>query len=345
MNTDKKENRILLKNTLFDIIVNHSYQGKVPPERVLSELLGVNRFTLRKSMDELISEGKLYRKPRKGTYILQLHTKVVGLVVDMGKIHPYGNMMSVISGVCRELERANCMVRFINPRDMKELSGLIRQYDLDACILGYSDHPDAEKILSFIPEEIRHKIIFVSSWAYWMKKQEIYRNYVEMASIGAMRVKYLARAGGRKLCIITQKANPSLDDIKAKLEELGLPFYEEFILDDKKNFKTKLSKLLRKKMIDSILIDGFYRGIFDDFMEILQNEPEFTGPVSMPYVREVRYSMERYPDTNAKIIYNFQMTEKLGEEAAKMAVGIVKSGTWQTPVFVEGTFLDNKEQR
>ena len=77
MNTDKKENRILLKNTLFDIIVNHSYQGKVPPERVLSELLGVNRFTLRKSMDELISEGKLYRKPRKGTYILQLHTKAL----------------------------------------------------------------------------------------------------------------------------------------------------------------------------------------------------------------------------------------------------------------------------
>ena len=246
MNDNKKEHKIQLKNILLDEIVNHSYQGKIPPERVLAELLGVNRFTLRECLDELIAEGKLYRKPRKGTYILQLHTKVVGLVVDMGKTHPYGNMMSVISGVCRELEKANYMLRFINPRDMEMLSELIRQYDLDACILGYSDHPDVKNILSFIPEEIHHKLIFVSSWAYWMKKQGVNRNYVEMAPIGAARVERIARNGGEKLCIITRKENPSLFDIKAKLEALKLPFHNEFVLDDKKSFKAKISKLSSK---------------------------------------------------------------------------------------------------
>ena len=199
MNNATKENRLSLKNTLFDIIVNHSCQGKIPPERVLSELLKVNRFTLRKYLEELIAEGKLYRKPRKGTYVLQLHTKVVGLVTDMGKLHPYGNMMSVISGICRELEKANYLIRFINPRDMEELPLLIRQYDLDACILGYSDHPEAKKILDHIPEEFRHKIIFVSAWAYWMKIQEQSFNYVEMAPIGAERVRHIAKAGGRKI--------------------------------------------------------------------------------------------------------------------------------------------------
>ena len=339
MNNDKKENKLYLKNSLYDVIVNHSFQGKIPPERELSERLGVNRFTLRKALDELIAEGKLYRKPRKGTYIFQLHTKVVGFVADMGKHHPYGNMMSVICGVCRELEKANVMVRFINPKNLEELPSLIRQYDLDACILGYNDHPDAGKVLGFLPEELRNKIVFVSSWAYFMREQNISHNYVEMAPIGSARVEHILRAGGKNLCIATEKGNPSLRDIKGQLESSHLPFREEFVLDEKKSFKTRLQKLLQEKKIDSILLDGFYRGIFDDFFEILQDTPDFSGPVSLPYTREVRYRAERYPHINAKLIYSYQMTEALGEEAAKMAVRIVNSNSWQEPRFVEGTFL------
>ena len=130
MNNGKKESKLHLKNSLYDVIVDHSFHGKIPPERELSERLGVNRFTLRKALDELIAEGKLYRKPRKGTYIFQLHTKVVGFVADMGKLHPYGNMMSVICGVCRELEKANVMIRFINPKNLEELCSLIRTHHI-----------------------------------------------------------------------------------------------------------------------------------------------------------------------------------------------------------------------
>ena len=71
MKQTKKENRITLRKKLFDIIINHAEQGKIPPERILAEMLNVNRFTLRQCLEELIEEGKLYRKPRKGTYVAE----------------------------------------------------------------------------------------------------------------------------------------------------------------------------------------------------------------------------------------------------------------------------------
>jgi GntR family transcriptional regulator len=45
--------------------------GRLPPERVLSETLGVNRMTLRHALDRLETEGYLDRRQGSGTYIAQ----------------------------------------------------------------------------------------------------------------------------------------------------------------------------------------------------------------------------------------------------------------------------------
>lgn len=337
MKLEKKENRIRVKQTLLNIIMNHAEQGKIPPERILMEMLHVNRFMLRQCLDELIEENILYRKPRKGTYIQQWETKVVGFVADMGKDHPYGNMMNVISGVCRELDQNgdNTLIRFLNPEDPEDLWLLIRQYDVVACIIAHGGLPDTEVFLRPIPEEFRYKLVFVSPYAYGMHTQSAKYNYVEMASVGKMRVRQILQNKGRSPCVITKENNPSLSDIREELEQNSLSLDDSCLIHDVKKVRKLLEKLIRTKKIDSILCDGIGPEIFHTLFDVLQAHPEFTGPVSLADTRQIRHELSKFSSLHCKIVFSPYTTEELGKEAARMALRAAAEKKMQSPVFVK----------
>ena len=345
MKQTKKENRITLRKKLFDIIINHAEQGKIPPERILAEMLNVNRFTLRQCLEELMEEGKLYRKPRKGTYVHQLMSRVVGLVTDMGKSHPYANMMDVVSGICHELDLNNddnVIVRFLNPEDPEELGLLIRQYEVDSCIVATGGVLDVAEFLKAIPGELHYKFIFVSANAYAMKNQNVEYNYVEMASVGKLRVRQILENGGKNPAIITVKDNPSLPDIRKELEKHDLPWDETLLIHDEKKVKKLLDKWIREKKADSVMCDGISNGIFHTLFETLQSHPEFTGPVSISDTRFVRYELKKYPSLPCRICFSHHTTEELGIEAARMALRAAESRKMQPPVFVQCAYPEKE---
>ncbi len=60
-----------LKNLILDKIKNGEYpEGSlIPSERDLGENLGISRMTVRQALNQLVSEGVLYREKGKGTYV------------------------------------------------------------------------------------------------------------------------------------------------------------------------------------------------------------------------------------------------------------------------------------
>ncbi|HEX2945625.1 MAG TPA: GntR family transcriptional regulator [Clostridia bacterium] len=60
-----------LKNIVLDKIKNGEYQegSLIPSERDLGENLGISRMTVRQALNQLVSEGVLYREKGKGTFV------------------------------------------------------------------------------------------------------------------------------------------------------------------------------------------------------------------------------------------------------------------------------------
>lgn len=60
-----------LKNIILDKIKTSEYteNSLIPSERELSEVLGISRMTVRQALNQLVSEGILYREKGKGTFV------------------------------------------------------------------------------------------------------------------------------------------------------------------------------------------------------------------------------------------------------------------------------------
>ncbi|MCI2427412.1 GntR family transcriptional regulator [Candidatus Acetothermia bacterium] len=56
--------------------------ARIPPEREISRLFGVNRLTTRQAIAELVSEGEIYRIQGSGTYVTKKRAQVLQIVVS-----------------------------------------------------------------------------------------------------------------------------------------------------------------------------------------------------------------------------------------------------------------------
>lgn len=65
--TGTKHERV--RDRVLDLVETLSVGDSIPPERVLCDLFGVSRMTLRGAVDELVREGRLVRRQGSGTYV------------------------------------------------------------------------------------------------------------------------------------------------------------------------------------------------------------------------------------------------------------------------------------
>lgn len=65
--TGTKHERV--RDRVLDLVDTLSVGDAIPPERVLCDLFGVSRMTLRGAVDELVREGRLVRRQGSGTYV------------------------------------------------------------------------------------------------------------------------------------------------------------------------------------------------------------------------------------------------------------------------------------
>ncbi|MET0005641.1 MAG: GntR family transcriptional regulator [Candidatus Thiodiazotropha sp.] len=77
----------LVENHIKKGIKKDAFSGKLPGERTLAKELGYSYMTIRKAIDNLVSEGLLYKVPTKGTFVVgkkepRKQTHTIGYFLD-----------------------------------------------------------------------------------------------------------------------------------------------------------------------------------------------------------------------------------------------------------------------
>ena len=325
-----------LRKRLMELLSSSVSDGRVPPERELAESLGVNRFLLRQCLEDLILEQRLYRIPRKGTFLRQYQAPIVGIVQDFGKPDGFCNFPLIFSGICETLEENNCIIRFLNPHDEKDLASLMERYELSACIVNHTDLPEAAKILEYMPESCRRKTVFISTYPLLLK-QELQWNYVISSECSGQRIDSIVNAGGRRIALLA--VNPAAKEwCLAHFRKLGLEWKESWDLKDAAAIQEHLPALLRQGEVDSLLADGT-DSVFDILFTVLAAQKKFRPVISIAYEKRVKLLRKSYPGIKARFRYYYHAGKNIGVEAGKMAVRICRTGEYQIPVEAEHVFL------
>ena len=89
--SDQTPKYVLVENHIKSAIKKKQLVEKLPGERTLAQQLGVSYMTIRKSIENLVSQGVLYKVPMKGTFvnhnkIQRRKNKTIGYFLDASMI-------------------------------------------------------------------------------------------------------------------------------------------------------------------------------------------------------------------------------------------------------------------
>ena len=109
---------------------------KLPGERVLAAQLGYSYMTIRKAVENLVTEGVLYKIPTKGTYVAdgkkpKTRTKTIGYFLDSsiesGLTSPYYSM--IFNALEKEAKRNDYTLAYFTDSESGKLSKTLKKLD------------------------------------------------------------------------------------------------------------------------------------------------------------------------------------------------------------------------
>lgn len=127
---------ILVENHIRKAIQNKQIEGRLPGERTLAQQLGVSYMTVRKSIENLVSEGVLYKVPTKGTFVntdkqLKKKSRTLGFFLDSsigaGISSPYYSML--FNAIEKEAARNDYSVVYFSDANQEKLHKTLQKLD------------------------------------------------------------------------------------------------------------------------------------------------------------------------------------------------------------------------
>jgi len=140
-----------VKARIKQMIVKEKLEGKLPGERIFAEEFGFSYMTIRHAVDELVSEGFLYRMPRKGTFVARKKARydndlIIGFYLnekyDEGISSPYyGLVFRSIQKVLRENNYTLILYTQLEDIDPRNVEGvlMIAPPDSSEAIVEFSE--------------------------------------------------------------------------------------------------------------------------------------------------------------------------------------------------------------
>ena len=177
----------LVKKAIVENIDNEVYDSKepIPSERELMETYQVSRITIRKAIDELVTEGYLYKVQGKGTYVK----------TDEGS----NNLFSITS--CTEdvlklglTPSKKVVVSELVDANVKRAKALEITTSDNVYMIGrilYADKEPLNYTLTFLPEKI-----FPGLSKYDLKKESLYQIITEVYGVKITKARRTIEAIG-----------------------------------------------------------------------------------------------------------------------------------------------------
>jgi len=308
---------------------------RIPPEEVLSKQLNVNRGTISKAINRLVSEGVLYRKRGKGTFVIpykikKTHTLAVVLYhID----NPFYS--KIVKGIEEKASEKGYHLILCNSlgdeeREQKYVERLIDEGKVDGFLLC----PRNLNLTSSVFEILEKRNISVIVFPQARKKKDG-RNIGYVISDdkdGAYRaVRYLIRLGHSKIGFVSCKDWQSevatlnrWDGYKKAMEENGIEVSRDYIIETsgvemEDGWDIASEKLEKIKDFTALFCigDNLAIGILKRLKEIGIRVPEEVSIVGFDNI-----DMAGYPDVQLTTVE--QPTYLIGQKATDALIRIIE---------------------
>lgn len=133
---DSTPKYILVENHIRKAIQKKQIEGKLPGERTLAQQLGVSYMTVRKSIENLVSAGVLYKVPTKGTFVntdkqRKKRSRTIGYFLDSsigaGISSPYYSM--IFNAIEKEAAKNDYSVVYFSDANQEKLHRTLQKLD------------------------------------------------------------------------------------------------------------------------------------------------------------------------------------------------------------------------
>ena len=189
---------LVVEDHIKQAIKENKLTDRLPGERILAKELGFSYMTIRKAIDNLVSEGVLYRIPTKGTFVAdhntgkKAETLTIGYFLDSsieaGISSPYYSM--IFNALEKEATRHGYTLTYFSDAGEHNLKKVLKKLDgvIATCF------PRIEHIIEDIKQSIP-VVVMDNSAADKSIPSVIIDNY----SAEAATVDYLYRLGHQKI--------------------------------------------------------------------------------------------------------------------------------------------------
>ena len=156
--SDATPKYILVENHIKQAIKKKQLVDKLPGERTLATQLGVSYMTVRKSVENLVSQGVLFKIPTKGTYvnhekIQRRKNKTIGYFLDASMIagisSPYYSL--IFNAIEKVAAKGGYSVVYFSDNNVDNLSRTLDKVDgvIATCFQDRKHHFEDQTISSY----------------------------------------------------------------------------------------------------------------------------------------------------------------------------------------------------
>jgi len=234
---------ILVQEKIKHAIKHREIVGKLPGERTLAKDYGYSYMTIRKAVDNLVTEGVLYKLPTKGTFVAdrktsKKKTKIIGYFLDSkivaGLTSPY---YSLIFNAL-EIEAAKNGYSLIYFSDLDNSTSLNHLNKIDGVIA--SCFPRNEEIIHEINNRVPIVVIDNAS-----SDKTIPSVIIDNFNAVSDSIRYLCSLGHKSIGFMTGLQDSDVgknrfEGYKSGLISNGLALNEELVYRGNYSFKSGL---------------------------------------------------------------------------------------------------------
>ncbi|ALX50122.1 GntR family transcriptional regulator [Lentibacillus amyloliquefaciens] len=275
---------------LKEEIVNGKFKvgDRVPSEKELSEKWAVSRITPKKSLDKLVNEGYIERKPGRGSFVLELKkwknmyldsekskdTRLIGLIIPY--LDDYFGI-ELVNNIESEAEKFNCFI--VLKRSLedslkeKEIIKELLELKVSALIIlpSHAEHFN-EELLKLVYDNF--PIVLIDRYLKGVPAVSICSDNRKAAKQG---VEYLFELGHEAICLLS----PLPDDTSA-LEERTDGFVDAYMDNNIKIEKHQFINDISSQWDESYGEESVYQDS-KKIKQLLKTKPNITAFFAVEY--------------------------------------------------------------